>query len=130
MKRKTDWLARSLLAGPYLCLVLSDKAFQVALDDLGQEKEGRPSWVMNSHSNATCHTMENASGELSSVVCLRGWEEKTGIEIAGLLLHEAVHIWQAFCRRIGEHDPSSEFEAYSIQWLAQQLWWSFQEQTK
>lgn len=126
---KVGWLDRSLIAGPYLCLVLSDEAFQQAFDDLEQDAEDRPLWVLNSHSNATCHTLQNTKGDLCAVVCLRGWEDKTGIEVAGLLLHEAVHIWQAFRRHIGEHSPSSEFEAYSIQWLSQQLWWSFQEQT-
>jgi len=124
-----DWLNRSMIVSPYLCLVLSDEAFQSAFDDLEQEKEGRPPWVLNSHSNATCHTLGNKNDELCAVVAVRGWEGKTGVEIAGLLLHEAVHIWQKFRQHIGEHEPSAEFEAYSIQHLAQQLMQSFQDQT-
>jgi hypothetical protein len=126
---KVDWLNRSFIVGPFLCLALSDEAFQEAFDDLDQEKEGRPPWVLNSHSNATCHTLQNKKGDLCAVLCFRSWEGHTGIEIAGLLLHEAVHIWQRYCQHIGEDDPSLEFEAYSIQHIAQQLMWSFQEQT-
>ena len=38
-----------------------------------------------------------------------------------MLLHEAVHIWQIVKRRMGEREPSVEFEAYSIQAIAQDL---------
>ena len=118
-----------MIIAPYLCLVLSDEAFQVAFDDLEQDNEDRPAWILNSWSNATCHTLSNKKGELCAVVAIRGWEGKTGVEVAGLLLHEAVHIWQRFRQHIGEDEPSAEFEAYSIQHLAQQLMQSFQEQT-
>lgn len=42
-------------------------------------------------------------------------------QIHGLLLHEAVHIWQELKEKMGEESPSVEFEAYSIQALAQDL---------
>lgn len=117
------------MTGPYLCLVLSEKDFHRAYDDLAQDKAGRPPWILNDHSNATCHTLLNKRGDLAAVVALRGWQEKEGIQIACLLLHEAVHIWQCFRIHIGEHQPSAEFEAYSIQFIAQQLMYSFKEQT-
>lgn len=43
------------------------------------------------------------------------------IEIHGLLLHEAVHIWQQVRELMGESEPSTEFEAYSIQAISQDL---------
>lgn len=127
---KIDWLPRDLVNGPYLCLVLSEKAFHKAFDHLDQPKEDRPRWVTNDHSNATAHTLTNPKGELCAVICLRDWGTHTGIEIAGLLVHEAVHLWQRLCDHIGEHSPSAEFEAYSIQSIAQRLMWSFEEQTR
>lgn len=43
------------------------------------------------------------------------------IEVYGLLLHEAVHLWQQVRVLMGEREQSSEFEAYSIQAIAQDL---------
>lgn len=53
--------------------------------------------------------------------------ERNTIEIHGLLLHEAVHIWQRIRQRMNEKEPSSEFEAYSIQSIAQDLFAMYQE---
>ncbi|MDR6628361.1 hypothetical protein J2X86_000349 [Acinetobacter lwoffii] len=61
------------------------------------------------------------------IVQLGDCSERTMIEIHGLLLHEAVHIWQRIRKLMGEKEPSSEFEAYSIQRIAQDLFAMFQE---
>ena len=53
--------------------------------------------------------------------------ERPLIEVHGLLLHEAVHIWQRIKQRMNERDPSTEFEAYSIQAIAQDLFAMFEE---
>lgn len=42
-------------------------------------------------------------------------------DVVGLLCHEAVHVWQEICERIGEEKPSQEFQAYSIQTILQEL---------
>lgn len=42
-----------------------------------------------------------------------------------LLTHEAVHIWQAAKEAMGEDAPSCEFEAYSIQRIAQDLFYEY-----
>ncbi|NIE95171.1 hypothetical protein F3J02_01510 [Acinetobacter sp. Tr-809] len=52
------------------------------------------------------------------------------IQIHGLLLHEAVHIWQEITQLMGEESPSVEFEAYSIQAIAQDLFEMFEESEK
>ncbi|ELW84528.1 MULTISPECIES: hypothetical protein [Acinetobacter] len=53
--------------------------------------------------------------------------ERTIIQVHSLLLHEAVHIWQRIKLRMGESDPSKEFEAYSIQRIAQDLFAMYEE---
>lgn len=122
------WLDRSLIVGPYLCLALDEASFHKAFNDLKRPKADRPRWILNDHSHATVHTLENVDGNLAAVVCLRVDGDYSGIQIAGLLIHEAVHIWQEFSHRIGEGQPSEEFEAYAVQSISQRLMSSYAEQ--
>ncbi|MHC3136273.1 hypothetical protein ACWPO0_10415 [Acinetobacter nosocomialis] len=62
-----------------------------------------------------------------AVVQLGDTSERKLIEIYGLLLHEAVHVWQKVKKLMGEKEPSSEFEAYSIQSIAQDLFKMYEE---
>lgn len=62
-----------------------------------------------------------------AVVQLGDTSERKLIEIYGLLLHEAVHVWQKVKKLMGENEPSSEFEAYSIQAIAQDLFKMYEE---
>lgn len=62
-----------------------------------------------------------------AVVQLGDTSERKVIEIYGLLLHEAVHVWQKVKKLMGENEPSSEFEAYSIQAIAQDLFKMYEE---
>jgi hypothetical protein len=123
------WLDRDLLRGPYLVLCLSDVAYREAFAELGVPPEGP--WIATPQAHATAHTLKHpTTGQLCAVVCISVEESRTGIEIAGLLTHEAVHIWQHFRRWIGEHEPGDETEAYAIQTISQVLWASYVEQTQ
>lgn len=62
-----------------------------------------------------------------AVVQLGDTSERNQIEVYGLLLHEAVHVWQKIKKLMGEREPSSEFEAYSIQAIAQDLFEMYEE---
>ena len=46
----------------------------------------------------------------------------TRIQIAGLLAHEAVHVWQNIQKDIGETAPGVEMEACSVQAIFQNLY--------
>ncbi|MEC6393360.1 hypothetical protein VXS72_15685 [Acinetobacter pittii] len=69
-------------------------------------------------------------GKNEAIVQLCNVQDKSRIAIFGLLLHEAVHIYQEVKRLMGEKVVSSEFEAYSIQRIAQDLFWAFEESEK
>lgn len=117
---KPRWLDRRIAApGPYLTLVLSSDEFKQALRHL--ESPVAPEW-MNKGANATTHFFDNPEGKTCAIVSLGdGWKQSGSIEVAGLLVHEAVHIWQQYCQDIGERHPGEEQEAYAVQSIAQEL---------
>lgn len=127
-KSKQIWRDRATMLAPYFGLVLSEEDFQYEMDVAKIPMHHRGRWVREG-SSATCHTYANEDGKMVCLVAMEGWEKATAIQIVGLLIHEAVHIWQSMCENIGENEPSREFEAYSIQWISQELMESFSEQT-
>lgn len=51
---------------------------------------------------------------------------QTPIQVASLLVHEAVHVWQYHARLIGSfNDHGDEEEAYAIQSIAQSLFYEY-----
>ena len=127
---KTQWLAREMITGPYLALVLSEKAFLKAMKECKISKSEAGVWLKTPTADATAHIFEHTTGDLMCVVALKVGKDTTMDQVIGLLVHEAVHIWQHFKRRIGEAAPSDEFEAYSIQTISQRLIASYLAQTK
>lgn len=116
----TKWLDRRIAhPGPYLALCLTEAEFMAAMRHC--KIAHPPPWISTSHAHATAHHLTTPGGGLTCVVCLNDWEGRDPIEVAGLLLHEAVHVWQEYARRIGEYNPGDEQEAYAIQAIAQEL---------
>lgn len=125
-----EWLDRGFVYGPYYTLCLTTKDFHAACAHLKLAPKLIPSMMKSSTSGATTSFFNDEEGKQCAIVTLGDWKDKTGIQIAGMLCHEAVHIFQAWCDRVGEVSPSDEFEAWSIQWLSQQLMWEFNRQTQ
>lgn len=122
------WLDRRIAApGPYLCLCLSEKEYEAALKHCKQKAVD--AWIKTPQAQATTHVLTSNHG-LVVIVCLSQWEERSGVEIAGLLVHEAVHAWQEWCAYYGEHNPASEQEAYAIQGISQELMAEFARRMK
>ncbi len=116
---KPRWCDRRIAApGPFLTLVLSQAEFDAELQRLGIKE--RPPYLATTHAQATMHQMEGPNG-LCCVVALGPWGTRNPIEVAGLLVYEAVHVWQEYAKRIGENNPGAEQEAYAIQSIAQEL---------
>jgi hypothetical protein len=101
-----------------MALCLSEAEYWAACRSAGAKSYSR--WILNDHSHATLHWVD-CDGGLTAIVCLRGWEGRNPIEVAGLLVHEAVHIWQGYAGHIGEKFEGSEQEAYAIQCISQEL---------
>jgi hypothetical protein len=117
---KIKWLDRRIAhPGPYLTLCTSESEYLAAMRGLGIKPID--DWIKTEHADATVHHATSKDGQQASVVCIRVSENRTAVEIAGLLVHEAVHIWQRYCECIGEHTPGAEQEAYAIQSISQEL---------
>lgn len=117
---KPRWLDRRIAApGPYLTLCLSEEEYDAALAHLKCKHYGP--WISTPQASATTHHLNNPDGNLCCIVCLEDPSGRTPIEIAGLLVHEAVHIWQEYCLFYGEKSPGMEQEAYAVQSIAQEL---------
>jgi hypothetical protein len=120
MKLQTRWLDRRIAApGPYLTLCLHEHEFREVLRKLRAPDPGP--WIATPHSQATVHYLQNDRKQTTCVVCMNDWQGRPAVEVAGLLVHEAVHIWQQYCCDIGERNPGDEQEAYAVQSIAQEL---------
>lgn len=129
---RTRWIDRHLVVAPhYIGLCLSEKEFKRELKRLDIAREEWPMFLGSRHANATCHFFDNLkTGKRIALVCMGSTKRVTTVQVHGLLVHEAVHIWQAIRDDIGERYPSSEFEAYSIQSIAQGLMQAYKGMTK
>lgn len=128
MNGSNGWLDRSVaVPGPYLKLCTDEYEFADTAKYL--KIKPVPLWV-NAGANATTHHLYNEEGDLVCIVCVKDWKGRDPIEVASLLVHEAIHVWQEYAASIGENAPGREQEAYAIQLIAQRLMYSFSERMK
>ena len=116
-KTSVKWIDRCIIESPiYIALCTSEKDFKKEMKRL--EVNNPPDWIVDDKGGKV-HLLQQASGKKTAIVCVR--KHKDRIEMDGLLIHEAVHVWQEIKDDLNEHNPSPEFEAYSIQIIAQRL---------
>lgn len=116
---KPRWLDRKTVQSPYPTLCLSAEEFAAA----ARHCQIMPAhdWLDPDRHMATTHDWR-LRDKLVCVVCLH--PDAMGanpIQVACTLVHEAVHVFQRLCDSIGEVAPSREFEAYSIERIAEEL---------
>jgi hypothetical protein len=118
--KKTEWLSQDIAPqGFKLCLCLSDEEYRRAMAECNTQPIAE--WVSTPQADATLHTFDEPGAGPVAIVCVGNAAGKSGIQIAALLVHEAVHIWQKYCAYIGESNPGHEQEAYAVQILSQTL---------
>ena len=123
------WCNRGIVTAP-LCYALCTTEFQFR-EQLRRMKVPRETWpefLKTPSTDANVHFFYSEKNACA-IVCIRLRSDVSGVQIAALLVHEAVHIWQEIRDIIGEKSPSKEFEAYSIQAIAQELMLQYQRQT-
>lgn len=118
-ERPLKWLNRRVAAaGPYLVLCQSEAEFKRAVRHL--KVDAHDGWVRSAQADASTH-FYRTGGNFACVVCIRNTAKRKPVEIYGLLVHEAVHVWQEYTEFYGEASPGREQEAYAIQAIAQEL---------
>lgn len=122
------WLNRDLMTGPYVVLVLTEKDYHRVLKHCKVPRTQWSEWVP-AGSDGKVHVLENGA-KRTCIVCIRAPEDKDRLEIYGLLVHEAAHVWQEHCEAISDNNPSREAEAYAIQAISQRLMYAYDELTK
>lgn len=121
MSKNVHYCDRALVVSPYhYGLCRTEQAFQKELKRLKVPRDQWPTFI-DTAADACVHFFEQSNGELLAIVCLGSTKGRSKSEVQGLLIHEAVHVWQEIRRTLGEKEPSDEFEAYSVQTIAQKL---------
>lgn len=117
---RIKWCRRSAFQLPlFYTAVFTERAFHREMRRLGVPQGSAT--FLNPNADATTQFFHNPDKGEIAIVCMPDTHDKDGIQIACLLVHEAVHIWQHACRILGETQPSDEFEAYNIQTISQEL---------
>ena len=128
---KANWLDRGLFQGGYLALVTSQAEFEKVLADI-KMAEYTDAFVPNGWPACT-HTFSNVDG---SIACIVGLDlahcaEQDPIDVAALLVHEAVHVWQQNESAAGKLGCfGTEGEAYAIQNISTRLMSAYVDKLK
>lgn len=118
MNKTRGWLDRTLVQNPMaVALCTSEKEFVKKLSQIKLPKKDHPTFLLPDAA-ATVHFFE-VNDNKYAIVCL-STEGRPLNQLHGLLVHEAVHIWQVV-KEIISDTPSHEFEAYAIQSISQTL---------
>ena len=119
-KNRAYYISRVLIISPvYMGICFNKKQFKNECKRLKVPKNHIPDFICG-NSDATTHIMKNyKTNNVVCLVCVQKNKNKT--EMAGLITHEAVHIWHEIKDKIGEKYPSAEFEAMCIQSIMQKL---------
>lgn len=123
MKKKAKpylWLDRTVApALPFITLVRSEEDFLSAMAHCKVEPVDAGRWVKGSNA-ACCHYLEHKVDKTCVIVAIH-IDGETPIQIACLLVHEAVHIVDHYFEEISERRPASEQRAYATQIVSQTL---------
>ncbi len=114
-----QWLDRRVAKpGPYLTLCLTPQEVKHAAKGLTEYQMHFPKWGARAFLFP-----KDGTDDLCAIVALAEDSQKNNspVEIAGMLVHEAVHVWQYYAAGMGEEKPGDEQEAYAIQAISQEL---------
>lgn len=116
------WCDRCLFQSPvYYGLCLSEHAFKKELKRLSVKPKHWPNYLGKGSLARTHFFEETNDNHTCAIICIQSNKKYKLSEYIGLLTHECIHVWQEIRKNINEKKPSSEFEAYCIQFLTQEI---------
>jgi len=121
MKSRKERPHITYLDGPFPIMVgyaSSEKRFYREMKRLGIKD---PLAFVTDGASATTHILSSTTSQTVCIVCLGSTKGKSPAQVYALMVHEAVHCWQETRKAMREEEPSSEFEAYTIQHYAQRF---------
>jgi len=118
-KTGVKYIDRTILYSP-ICigLCLSEENYRAEMKRLKIDEPGL--WPVEDKAT-TWHYYQQGAVKECCIICMQGWGKYDEVEVYGLLIHEAVHIWRKILDNINETNPGTEIEAYGIQNIAQSL---------
>jgi hypothetical protein len=123
----TKWLSPTLINGDYLGICFSEKDFQRELRRMKVPPSMWSSWLSDK-ALATTHHLVTEKGSRASIVCVPIRTDMEGVDIAALLMHEAVHVLQEYLDFIGEAQVGRETQAYAIQSISTHLMRAYRDE--
>ena len=126
------FLDRKFLRLPcYIALCTSERAFNAEMKRRGISRDEFKHFLPP-RCVACVHHMVDDDGRRIEMVCIDGEQSKKSslLSVYLTLTHEAVHVWQTMRDAWGEQEPSSEFEAYSIESITELLVLAYLKQVK
>lgn len=122
MTRRTDavvWCRQGWIPMAY-CFCPSEKAWRREMRRMNAQ-EPYPT------ADARTTRFERAGRTRAFVTIAEHLDGRDPVGIVGLIVHEAVHVWQYMCEYGGDESPSRETEAYAIQLIACELMAAYAE---
>lgn len=123
----TKWLNPTLLTCDHVGICFNDRDFQRELRRMKVPSHNWGSWLTEG-ALATTHHLTSEKGSRASIVCTPIRPEWEGVEVATLLVHEAVHVVQEYFDWIGESQVGKETQAYAIQSVSAQLMRAYRDE--
>lgn len=112
-KDRVVWCRQGWFPVPY-GFVPSEKAWRA-------EMRGLKCHEQYPASDARTTSFEKAGNLRLYVTLNERLDSRNPVGIVGLLVHEAVHVWQGMCEHCGEDRAGKETEAYAIQLISSEL---------
>ena len=115
----------------YVGIVFTKRAFFNVLKKLEVEDAVKEQWVGDGSAGANCLLLRKDNGDIVSLVSLdpADYEGRSSAQVAAILAHEAVHVWQYMRDEMKEHKPGAETEAWVIQYYTQRFIIAYEEFT-